>query len=532
MGNYRAILGLIVLLSSGLCLADNGGSGPPDNGSWDKRVFMKGSTVTVLLNYDQFLYSGIVATNPTLTRKNVEASVMMAMDRWVQVTSLNLKVNYGGLTTKVEPDEGEILVGAWPDNDRDGQFAAAWPSETDEVTNGRCPLRFFANTDGFENEWAVFNFANYPAGTGFISAVIMHEMGHCFGLHHNPDDNSLNTVMHGSGISVHSAYGPFIEDVEDIVAMYGTRGRVQLDVVRSTNDGASWSSINPSMPILGITQTPVLHRDNQRMVMFFTDRNHRPNYIMADAEGRTWDSAPTPITNVRSLYGTTGSGSDNEYMWGFVNPDDDDNYVNILYTSDAGAHWEGRDPGFRAASTPSIRKIDNDTWIISYLHLDENRFKNENGRIMTRISTDDGRTWRGPYELAPGLRAIGGVTVSSLDRSRIRIGFVRTSDGDDRWTTNIATIAAHLNSNNSITRDNWVSDTTIASTSDTSFTATSRVFVQAYQTPWRRLTSCNNAFDVGGWQRCGFVNAFSYRGMPPAVGARPNSNLVYMVKEK
>lgn len=537
----RIALGLTVFLLSGACLADNGPAPgeDPNSGAWDKRVFIRGSTVTVLLNYDQFVESGILENNPTLTRKNVESAVQMAIDRWAQVTSLNLRINYGGLTTKTDSDEGEIVIGAWTHPDQEWRWASATPSETpDEVTNGNCSLRFFKFTSGEANDWFVFNFKDYPSGAIFIHAALMHEFGHCLGLHHNPQQGdpdpalpkTLRTVMEPSA-TLHASWGPYIEDVEDIVAMYGTRGRVQFDVVRSTNDGLSWSSINPSMPILGITQTPVLNRDNDRMMMFFTDRNHHPAYIKADHEGRVWDSVPTPVNNVRTLYGSTGSGNDNEYMWAWVDPYNN-NDVTLLYTSDAGAHWDERSPGIRSAGAPSVRKIDNDTWVLSYVYLDLNTFKNENGRVLTIVSSDDGRSWGPPHELGPGLRTIGGVSVTSLDRTRVRVGFARISELDDRYTTSILTIAAHLAGSTGIVRDNWVSSGSQASTSEVSFTTSNRVFVQAYETPGKRLTSCNSAYGTAGWQTCASVNPFTYRGVPPAVGAKTNSNWVYMVKER
>lgn len=489
----------------------------------------------MLLNYDQFVAAEMRANHPTVSQKNVVSSVQMAIDRFVQVSSLNLKINYGGLTTKTSPGEGEILIGAALDADRTGRKAAAYPQETDDVSNGRCYLRFFRRTDGVENDWYVFNFKDYPAGGIFIHAFMMHEVGHCLGLHHNPSPDTtaeigtLRTVMHPSP-TLHAAYGPFIEDVEDLVAMYGTRGMVQLDVLLSTNDGLAWNSINSNIPRLGITQTPVLHRDNDRMVLFFTDRDHHPAFIMANNQGHEWAN-PIRFTSVRSLYGTTGSGSNNEYMWAWVDPDVT-NDVRIFYTADAGATWHDRSPGLRAASTPSIRKIEGDTWVMSYLHLDGNTFKNENGRVLTKVSTDDGVTWSRAYELAGGMRSIGGVTVTSQNRNLIRIGFVRTHEDDDRYTTSLTSINAHLNSNNSISRDNWLSSGSLFSTNDASYTATSKVFVQGYATPGKRLSSCNSAFDAAAWQQCAFVNDFSYRGVPPAVGGKANSNWVYMVKEK
>ena len=537
MLKLRLIFGLLVFLTSGLCLADNGSEAGGD-GAFDRRMFIKGSTVTVLVNYNQFIDTEFLANHPTVTQKNVVSAVQMAIDRWTQVTSMNLKINYGGLTTKTSPGEGEILIGAATDEDGPGRFASASPDETNDVTNGNCSLRFFRRTSGIENDWFVFNFKDYPSGGMFISAVLMHEFGHCLGLHHNPNGDSpsteeidsLRTVMLPHP-TLHAAYGPYIEDVEDLVAMYGTRGKVQLDVVLSTDDGLAWNSINPNIPTLGITQTPVLNRDNARMVMFFTDRNRRPAYIKANNQGHAWDASPTLFSNSRSLFGTTGSGSSDEYMLVWVNPDDK-NYVNIAYTPDAGMTWDDRSPGFRAASAPSVRKIENDTWVISYLHLDENTFKNENGRVLTRVSTDDGRTWSRAYELAVGMRALGGVTVTSANRNLIRIGFVRTNENDDRYTTSLTTIAAHLNSNNSLSRDNWVSSGSQFSTSEASFTTTSRVFVQAFETSGKRLTSCNSTFDAAGWPTCAAVNPFTYRGMPPAVAGKTNSNWVYMVKEK
>jgi hypothetical protein len=214
----------------------------------------------------------------------------------------------------------------------------------------------------------------------------------------------------------------------------------------------------------------------------------------------------------------------------WVDPEDQNN-IKVIYTNDAASTWWYRSPpGFRAAGTPSIRQISSTTWLLSYAYLDKNQYKNENGRILSSISTDDGQTWSTPVELSSGARTLGGVTVASKDKNDIRIGFVQTNDGDDRWTTTITSISAHLDSNNALVSDGSGSSTSYTSTSDASFTSTSRVFVLGYRATIAAVISCNRDFDSLIWQQCAAVTS-GYSGIPPTVAAKSNSNWAYMFKE-
>lgn len=523
--------GLIAMLANGVCFADNG----IEDGGADIRVFMKGSTVKVLLNYNQFVSTQLATNNPKLTQKNLEASIRMVIDRWIQVTGLNLKIGYGGTTTKTSPSAGEILIGAQIEAVVPGWRAGSYRNNTNDSTNGSCSTDFYRRTGSTEYNWHVFNYNVYPSGADFFHSTLMHEFGHCLGLQHNMNTDgtgqiaTLRTVM-TPGVNVHAGYGPYIEDAQDIVAMYGKRSSAKVDVLVSKDNGLSWATVNPNLQNLATSQAVIANRDNDRMMLFLTNLDHHPAYVMGSNGGDTWNSVAY-FGGEHSLYGTSGSGFAGKYMMAWVDPEDQ-NSIKVIYTNDAAVSWWYRSPpSFRATGTPSIRQISSTTWILSYAYLDQDPYKNENGRILSSISTDDGQTWSTPVELSPGKRTLGGVTVASKDKNDIRIGFVQTNDGDDRWTTAITSISAYLDSNNALVFDGAGTSTAYASISDASFTSTSRVFVLGYRELNFSITSCNRDFDSSIWQQCASV-ASGYSGIPPTVVAKSNSNWAYMFKEK
>jgi len=531
-----AMLGVVTLLASYLCFADNGVA----DGGADIRSFMRGSTVTVFLNYSQFQSSQIVANNPTMTQQNLEQAIRMTIDRWVEVTGINLKVNYGGTTNKTSPGVGEVLIGATIEASHSGWFASADADETDDTVNGKCLITFYRRSAAAsppEYNWHVFNYASYPSGAVFFHSVFLHEFGHCLGLHHNDNTDasaaaaqiaSLRTVMNRS-VSVHNSYGPYIEDVEDISAMYGSRSNAKIDLLRSADDGLSFSPISHNLQDLRTSQALSVNRDDDRQAVFYTTFEHNLAYVFSNStDGDVWS---TPHVRAElSLYGVSGSGYDNEYMITWVEPAQ--NKVRMLYTNDGGSHWSYRTPyvEFKAASTPAIRKIDSNTWIVAYVYLDDNKYKNENGRVMVIISTNDGQSWSSPVEVSNGVRTLGGLAAISNGRGDVRITYVQTDDASAASTSTIATMLTSINANNVLVY-NGRTVQSYRTTTQPSVALNMSVWALGYKETFQEITTCNHNYTSSMWTNCkGQDN--SYTGIPPALTARARSKWIYMFKEK
>src|SRR4051812_7174222 len=157
MNNQRVFCGLIVLLASRVCSADNGIE--EGNGA-DHRVFIKGSSVTVLLNYSQFSANQLTTINPTLTQTNHEAAIRMDIERWIRISGTNLKMTYGGTTQSTNPAAGQIIISAGISSSFVGASATAHSAPTtNDITNGSCQIVFWRESGGGGGyyNWHTFN---------------------------------------------------------------------------------------------------------------------------------------------------------------------------------------------------------------------------------------------------------------------------------------------------------------------------------------------------------------------------------------
>src|SRR5690606_29226507 len=108
--------------------------------------------------------------------------------------------------------------------------------------------------------------------------VLMHEMGHALGLGHNfltPSESVMSVHL-----SHQLDWGPYRQDIEDMVALYGKRPADPIKVMQSTDQGLTWRKLDSEIgSVLGSTMPLSVSRDDDRMVIFYRDLNNRPAWI-------------------------------------------------------------------------------------------------------------------------------------------------------------------------------------------------------------------------------------------------------------
>ena len=276
-----------------------------------------------------------------------------------------------------------------------------------------------------------------------MQTVLMHELGHAFGLEHNT--NGIDRSVMGY-YDFRGRFGPYVEDIDDLRVQYGTKTDRRFAVKVSTTDGLSWSDATSNLGSFGVTTSmdPTASRDAARIILFYTHHNKHPAWIHGDVYANNFSGSQWWVFGgSRSAYGTSGHGYDNEYMMAWVD-DTDNHHVKVVFSNDGGNSfmWSNPPSDSQSYGTPSVHKVDDNTWVLAYSKFNKTD-ENANGKIAARISTNDGASWGSEIFLNDFYRAASGVSVSSNGPGEIRIGFA----WDDRTTgSNLLkrTIRAHV----------------------------------------------------------------------------------------
>ena len=411
----RSVLSVLlcVVLHKPTLIADHGDGG-------DDRSFDVDSVVNVYLNWNTFENEGI----PTSWRTNVIRCVQNCVEQFAQVSSFKLKPRYAGLTTGENPGNKQIIIVMYekmPGTSGSGRARAF-------VWNNRSRIELFRN----RRDNTPWNWVPYRAddSTEFdIQCLIMHEMGHSFGMQHNFDTN--RSVM--GFYKPLNRVGPFEEDVDDLKDLYGWRTDLDFKARRSTNQGESWSGWSTNVTGLSATTTcpPDLTRDSDRMILFYTQHNKKPTWIIGNNTGSSFDTSTwTVFGGERSFYGVAGDGIPSEYMMTWVD-DRDDHRIKIVRSTDGGQGWGWRNPPTsRTFGTPDVLRVYGDTWVLAYAKLNRSN-PDENGVITARVSTNDGASWGPEVELSSFYRSNRGVSLAKAGADEIRVNFSWMS----RWNS-------------------------------------------------------------------------------------------------
>ncbi len=498
----------------------------------DNRAFAIDGDVAIRINWQSFLDAGF----PASIESSLKDTVISAYTRWQHVGGMRLKPKYQGYTTRTTADPNEILVQAnlqhsgW----RDAGGNTCTPGSPGCTCNdcNRLASRFGSGnrvtivvhrrSAQTGTNWPHVFWRSYDPADNDIRGTLIHEFGHAFGLEH---ETSTESVMFPS-YRWRFAYGPNSKDVSDIIALYGKNTSPRFHVQRSTNGGGSWANYGSNISGIGATTTlpPSVSRDAARTVLFFTNQDHRPTWIVGNNSGSSFDTSTwTTFGGFPSIYGTAGHGYDDEYMMAWVDHSTDQDVIKVVRSTDGASTWHWRNPPTSATiGTPAIHKVADNTWVLAYAKLgaETTAGLDETGNIVARVTTNDGITWGPEVELRTLYKAENSVSITSNGPSEVRIGFSWAKDYATSSNYLKRTIVAHVDGS-SLVYDRMLYGTE-ASRTGPAMARTSQKFLQAWREPNYNTSINTRNSDAGSTTWDNYVRAVETSLVNPAIAAYRN----------
>lgn len=481
----------------------------------DRVGWPAGTHIKIYINWDSFEAQGI----PSSWKDPFRDAVINAYTRWKHVSGFDLDPKFYGYTTRTQGDDREIIISMNEQHVMSNRIASTFG-----FTN-RPIIVFHRQQGSTDTDW---DFTPNRSDDGKIDmqGILMHEFGHCWGLDHSPTSQRDGIMQ--AGYRWTTRFGPFKDDIADIVALYGVDDDARIKVKRSTNSGASWLDYSSNLSSLNIAPTigPTAVRDPNQMTLFYTTPDRKPSWIVGDRNASSFDTSKWFVYGgLRSAYGTTGHGYDNEYMMAWVD-DTDDHKVRIVFSSNGAASFVWRNPpaDVRSYGTPAVHKLNDNTWLLAYTVYDFDD-QGRTGQIATRVSTNDGVTWGPETILSTFYRSESGISVASNGPDDIRIGFSWSTTGSaSRYRKR--TIRAHV-AGGSINYDGMIYESETTRTLPVMAKNSSR-FLQAWREP-NFLTSINTRRSVPGstsWDD--YRRAVESSPTTPSVAAYRNYSYAYL----
>jgi hypothetical protein len=200
--------------------------------------------------------------------------------------------------------------------------------------------------------------------------------------------------------------------------------------------------------------------------------------------------------------------------------------IRVVRSTNSGVSWLSKDPqASPTTGTPGIHHVSGNTWVLVY-----SKWSTDDaitGRVIARVTTDDGSTWGSEILLTDSYRALYGVTVTGHSTD-IRIGFAWAARTTGSSIYNIRTLKAHV-SGSSLVYDGVITSGLVVRTQP-QFTANDLWYV------WTRRTTSsifNTVLDFPGtsWGLEGEIGVPTVAG-PALAGDGAAANLyVFGVEE-
>jgi hypothetical protein len=373
----------------------------------------------VLINWQSFVDQGITAG----WQGAFTDAVINAYTRWMNVGGVDLRFQFWGYTDRTESNDGELVISM---NER--HFDSTRLASTFGSYN-RLIIVFHRKNGSDLTPW---NFVPYNANPGEfdMQGILIHELGHCLGLDHS---SGANDTMNG-GYQYHRyRYGPFVNDVARLRAVYDLFIRNNLRELQTIDSGGSWSPLGNNLTTYnnsaartnlnpGVSATPA----SGMYVVGWTMLGTTPTWLRGD--GNTFLFNPWYFYGgERSLYGPAYASDDgNTMLWVWVT-NDDNGTIKVVRSTNHALTWTvvGVPSGARTFGTPALcwtRVNGQSTWILAWSHFDR-ADHNATGHIRASISTNNGSSWSAPVEIETFYKALSGVSLAASTNNRVLLTF-------------------------------------------------------------------------------------------------------------
>jgi hypothetical protein len=316
----------------------------------------------------------------------------------MNVAGADLRWQFWGYTTKTTADNGELLIKMNERHANSSRLASTFGSY------GKLEIVFHRKRGSDLTAW---NFVphNADAGEFDMQGILIHELGHCFGLDHSSD--TTNTMFGGYGYHRYR-FGPFDDDVSRLRNVYTRFTSNRLRQLRTTNGAVSWSNANSNVDSLGqdartnLNPGAVATPGSGFYVVGYSATSNAPAWLRGDGSHfltRHW----LVYGGERSIYGPAYAADASERMlWAWVD-NDDDGTIKIARSNIEGYQWSwaGSPSGSATYGTPGLAwtRVGGDSvWILVWSHFDRSDH-DDTGYIMYSLSRNNGSTWTTPQQL-------------------------------------------------------------------------------------------------------------------------------------
>jgi hypothetical protein len=178
--------------------------------------------------------------------------------------------------------------------------------------------------------------------------------------------------------------------------------------------------------------------------------------------------------------------------------------------------------------TPAIHKVSDHTWVLAYGKLGNNiGGLGDTGKIVARVTTNDGASWSGEIELNSFYRAENGVSLTSSGPGEIRLGFSWAQPYATTPNYLKRTMVAHLDGSGNLVFDRMIYESE-SSRNQPVMTKPLGRFLQAWREP-NYATSINTRNSVAGsstWDN--YFRAVETSPVVPALAAHRNWSFAFL----